>query len=519
MMRGRSLATVVLLAIALSAGILVGVLVPPLRSAWAETLQLAPPPAPTASVVVPSFADLAEKAIPAVVFIRNARKAEATNEQLPEIFRYFERDPNQEPNSPEQDLNPFRRRPPNPPQVSSGTGFFFTTDGYVMTNRHVVEGAENLMILTSENEEHTAKLIGVDPHLDLAVLKVDLKTPVAALPLGESESLRVGEWVIAVGYPLGFSNSVTVGVVSGKERNLGAGSLNDIGDYIQTDAAINFGNSGGPLLNARGEVVGINTAIIRGNGASLFGSNDGAVEGIGFALPITQAKSVLQQLVATGTVKRGYMGVSVEPVTQLHAESYSYPHKNGALVSYVNPDSPAQKAGVKQGDIIMSVDGRQIRSSNDLVNVVSSHAPGEKVRLALWRDGNETSATVTLTNRGGDESLRVERNRDRSEPESNEARAEAFGITVGALPPRFREQLVDAGQSGGVLIIDVADDSEAARRGISSGTAILSVNGKQTTTVTEFVNATKSIDVGSVVRLQLASPSGDTALRFFRRDR
>lgn len=506
MKRGSFLTMTLMMSVALFAGVLVGSLVPPVSTASAQGLKLAPPAAPTASVVVPSFADLADRAIPSVVHINNRSVQEEVGTEddpfdgIPGPFRRFFEQPQPEDRQ--------GTRPRRLPREASGSGFFITTDGYILTNRHVVEGAEKLLVTTSEKTDIPAKLVGTDPHMDLAVIKIDVDHAAPALPLGDSDALRVGEWVMAIGNPLILDNSVTVGVVSGKERSLGAGDLS-VGDYIQTDAAINFGNSGGPLLNARGEVVGINTAIVRGGA-------DGRIEGIGFALPISLVKRVITQLVETGTVKRGYMGVTVRPIDSTMVEFYKLKNRNGALVARVNKGMPADKAGLRAEDIILSVEGRSIRNSNDLVNVVSAYSPGDKIKLQVLRDGKEMSIPVVLVARGSEDDAAAPAP-SRTEPNEREnGEVEGLGITVAPLPPELRERLAEKEIKGGVVVREVDGTSDAARQGLAPRMVILDVNRTPIRTLADYRSATASIAAGSVVRLRVLTAEGDEQLYFFR---
>ena len=481
-------------------------------------LKLAPPPPPAAAIAPPSFADLAERAIPSVVQIASMRYVE--DQQDPhEMFRdnpffrrFFEEEEQQ------QDAPEGEGRPQSRPEQSGGSGFFFTTDGYIMTNRHVVEKAEDLRVRTSDDREFEARLIGVDPYLDLAVIKVESDSPFPALSLGSSDALRVGEWVVAIGNPIMYRNSVTAGVVSGKGRRLGFDAA-ELGDYIQTDAAINFGNSGGPLLNARGEVIGINTAIVRNDG-NPFRGREGLIEGIGFALPMDAARRSLGQLVATGTVRRGYLGVSVGPLSADGASFYGLPDNKGALVQRVDADTPAAKAGVRQEDVILSVDGRPVSNSSELVNAISAKRPGDLVRLDVWRydaqtkRGQKLVIDVTLAERR----IGLDEEEGRSAPSQAPKEAESetsLGITVRPVRPEMRESLEKRGIRG-VLVTAVDPTSNAYREGLQPGVVITDVNGKPTPTVADFRNVVREVKPGDVVRVIVRSQDGDQALIFFR---
>jgi len=481
-------------------------------------LKLAPPPPPAAAIAPPSFADLAERAIPSVVQIASMRYVE--DQQDPhEMFRdnpffrrFFEEEEQQ------QDAPEGEGRPQSRPEQSGGSGFFFTTDGYIMTNRHVVEKAEDLRVRTSDDREFEARLIGVDPYLDLAVIKVESDTAFPALSLGSSDALRVGEWVVAIGNPIMYRNSVTAGVVSGKGRRLGFDAA-ELGDYIQTDAAINFGNSGGPLLNARGEVIGINTAIVRNDG-NPFRGREGLIEGIGFALPMDAARRSLGQLVATGTVRRGYLGVSVGPLSADGASFYGLPDNKGALVQRVDADTPAAKAGVRQEDVILSVDGLPVSNSSELVNAISAKRPGDLVRLDVWRydaqakRGQKLVIDVTLAERR----IGLDEEEGRSAPSQAPKEAESetsLGITVRPVRPEMRESLEKRGIRG-VLVTAVDPTSNAYREGLQPGVVITDVNGKPTPTVADFRSVVQQIKPGDVVRVIVRTQDGDQALIFFR---
>jgi serine protease Do len=482
-------------------------------------LKLAPPPPPAAAVAPPSFADLAERAIPSVVQI--ASISYVTDQQDPhEMFRdnplfrrFFEEEQQQPEGEPDTEPPPRSR-----PQQSGGSGFFFTTDGYIMTNRHVVEKSEELRVRTSDDREFEAKLVGVDPYLDLAVIKIESDQPVAALPLGNSDALRVGEWVVAIGNPIMYRNSVTAGVVSGKGRRLGFDAT-ELGDYIQTDAAINFGNSGGPLLNARGEVIGINTAIVRNDNP--FRGREGLIEGIGFALPIEAARRSLDQLVSTGTVRRGYLGVSVGPLSADGASFNGLPDNKGAVVQRVDPDTPAAKAGVQQADVILAVDGRPVSNSTELVSAISAKRPGDSVRLEVWRydtqakTGQKLAFNVTLAERRI--GLEEQEGRAAPTPAPRETESEtSLGLTVRPVRPEMREPLEKRGIRG-VLVTEVDPASNAYREGLRPGAVITDVNGKPTPSVADFRAVVQGIKPGDVVRVIVrTTDGGDQGLIFFR---
>jgi serine protease Do len=529
MQRPKFYVVALMVAVAMLAGGGVALLVPSMSPANAAAdLALVPPPPASSAVMPPSFADLADRAVPSVVAITSQKVVEARDPHEfmfdnPFFRRFFRGEPFGEEGQPEGGAPQERPQQRRQRRQWGGSGFFITTDGYILTNKHVVEEAEKLFVRTSEmaetDEGMQARLIGTDPYLDLALIKVDGRSDWPALALGDSEKLRVGEWTVAIGNPIIFRNSVTVGVVSGKGRRIG-GDATNLGNYIQTDAAINFGNSGGPLLNARGEVIGINTAIIREDGSSVMGGGgNGYIQGIGFALPISPVKRVLDQLAGTGTVKRGYLGVSVQPVDGERAEYYKVPQGRGAYVARVDKDTPAYKAGVRQDDVILSVDGKAVNSSEDLVTEISAHAPGDKVRLAIWRDGREQSLDVTLAER----TIGIERagsggESGGGEQELVEESATALGFSVGPLPATLRQRLAEQDPPlKGVLVTDVDPNSSASAKGLEEGQVLLDVNRQPTPSVEAYKRAAAAVKPGEPVRVRvLDSRSGDEVTLFFR---
>src|SRR6185436_4787968 len=305
------------------------------------------------------------------------------------------------------------------------------------TNNHVVEGTTRLTVGLSGGEKMDAEVIGTDPAIDLTLIKINAHgKSLPVLPLGDSDKLRVGELVIAIGNPLDLEHTVTVGVVSAKGRDIGMADF-QLARLIQTDAAINFGNSGGPLLDSQGRVIGINTAIIRGGG----GLTSPVVQGIGFAVPINEAKRAAEQLRATGSVQRGYLGISMVPtgITDAARESLRLPDANGVIIESVVPDGPAGKAGLREDDVIRKVDGAPIKDNDDLLGQVASRKPGEKVDLDILRDGKTVHATVALGVRPLRGGPQAEDAPGEAEPAPGEA--EGLGIKVEALTQRTREDI------------------------------------------------------------------------------
>ncbi len=419
-------------------------------------------PAPAA---LPTFADIADRVMPAVVSIRSTDiiKPDGRRGGMDRFFGD---------GSP---FNPFfgpeRRQgsgeAEEEQQQSGGTGFLIEADGFVLTNNHVIDGAEKVEVTVGETEIFKAKIVGRDPATDLALLKIEGDRPFPTLPLGDSDRIRVGEWVMAIGDPLQFEKTVTVGVVSGKGR---APRLSEatrsFENLIQTDAAINFGNSGGPLVNAAGEVIGINTAISR------FAQN------IGFAVPINVARRLIPQL-KEGKVVRGYLGVSIGPIDADLQAAMGLPSRDGALVQSVEKGMPADKAGLRHEDVIVRVDQTPVRNNRDLIDYVSSKRPGTKVTLTFLRGGKEMTAVATLGTRA-EEGETAE-----PEPAEDEHR-EKIGITVEELTPASRRSYSIGSEIEGVVLTHVKNVSAAADAGLREGDVIQEVNGRPVGTVVTF---------------------------------
>ncbi len=458
------------------------------RQATAGELQLVTLEESGEPLHSPSFADIAERAIPGVVKIdtRRFETFEAAGDMFdtPSMRRFHRGIPFYD--GEEGDSLDLYEMP------STGTGFFITADGYLLTNKHVIERAHEVVIKTWEGKEYLGTVIGKDPDGDLALLKIEVEGTVHALPLGDSRSLRVGEWVLAIGYPLTFDRSVTFGVVSAKSQYV-PGANGPLGSFVQTDAAINMGNSGGPLLNARGEVIGINTAIMRRRSSLQLSS----AEGIGLAIPVTPVKKVLNQLLQTGTVQRGYLGVVVRPADALVAEYAGLGPVRGALVESVEEGHPAAEAGIVPGDIVRSVNGIPVETSDELVQEVAMVPPGERVKISLWRDGKEVQRTVVLAKRPAPSSEVVL-------PAVPDSAHVAFpGFVVEEVDDAMRRTLESQGVQARLRITKVDPTSDAARRGVSANSLLTEVNGVRIDGIASFRSAIRSIESGSVVRLRL----------------
>jgi Do/DeqQ family serine protease len=372
----------------------------------------------------------------------------------------------------------FRGLQPKPQyrrEKSLGSGFIINKDGYIITNDHVVRDAETIKVKLSNEKVYDGRVVGSDPKTDIAVVKINASEDLPVAVMGDSDKLEVGQWAIAIGNPFGLSRTVTVGVISAKGRT-GMG-IETYEDFIQTDAAINPGNSGGPLLNVYGEVIGINTAIVA------------AGQGIGFAIPINMAKQVVPQLIKKGSVSRGWLGVTIQPVTDEIAQSFGLKSAQGALVSDVMAGSPAAKAGIKQGDIVIRFAGKSVKDVQHLQRLVAETPIGKKVEVEVFRAGKELKLSLSV---GSAESPEAARAR----PEET-APSTWLGLTVEDLPPQLRAR----GMTG-VIVIDVEEGSVAAEAGLQSNDVISAVNQKKIGNVAEYEKAVKEAEKkGSVALL------------------
>ncbi len=360
-----------------------------------------------------------------------------------------------------------------------GSGFIIHADGYVVTNNHVVEGAEKVQVRLSDGRDLPATIVGLDPKTDLALLKVDGRgLPVIAL--GDSAALQVGEPVMAIGNPFGLQQTVTTGIVSATGRVIGAGPYDD---FVQTDAPINPGNSGGPLVNARGQVVGINSVIFSRTGGSV---------GIGFAIPVNLAKSVFSQLAANGRVERGWLGVSIQEITPALAKSLGLADERGALVAQVTEGSPAATAGIKQGDVIVAVAGRAVGRSADLPPLVANLEPGHPVKLTVVRDGKPTTLEVTVARL---EEPREPRAAGKSEPQGR------LGLVLGPVTPDVARELSLPRGLKGVVVRDVRDGSPADEAGLRPADVIVEVNRRPVASVEELRRILDKQDKGAPLLL------------------
>jgi serine protease Do len=462
-----------------------GMQVTPVTTAETTPPRVLPVAAPAETQLpVLSFADIAERVTPAVVGIQATEFSERDDrrDRPQSPFDFFFRD---------APRDRFHRGPDR--RDSGGSGFIISADGYILTNYHVVEDSDKVQVEVPDGgngrvQRYEAEIVGEDPSTDLALIKIDAEGRLPYLELGNSDRLRVGDWVMAIGNPIVYDRTVTVGVVSAKGRVLPDLSADfSLDDYIQTDAAINFGNSGGPLVNIYGEVVGVNTAI------SVAG------QGIGFAVPIDIAKGILNQLKEDGRVARGYLGIELGQLDPDMAEGLGLASADGALVNNVAPNLPADEAGIRPGDVIIAVDGEEITSTNQLVRVISAHRPGERVRITVLRRGEERTFTARLTDR--EENVLAARFQ---EPRRTPTQ-EVLGISVGELTSEIRRSLdLDRGLDG-VVVTDVNRTSEAWEEGIREGDVITEVNQEPIGSVDEFRESVEAAGDRNVILLYVVN--------------
>jgi serine protease Do len=440
------------------------------------------PVAPAAQL--PDFTELVEKQGPTVVNISTTQSVRSP--LAPQV-----------PNLPEDDpfYEFFRRFIPSPgprefQSQSLGSGFVISADGYVLTNAHVVDAADEITVKLNDKREFKAKVIGADRRTDIALLKIDA-SGLQAVRVGDPGRLKVGEWVVAIGSPFGFENTVTAGIVSAKGRSL---PQENFVPFIQTDVAVNPGNSGGPLFNMRGEVVGINSQIY---------SRTGGFMGLSFAIPIDVANDIAQQLRSTGKVTRGRIGVVIQPITKELAESFGLSKPLGALVNSVEKGGPADKAGIESGDVILRFDGKSVGSSEDLPRMVGGTRPGSKVAVQLWRNKSAREVQVTVAELQDDRAARQSR-RGGKPPATSQ-----YGLALADLSEAQRKELkVD----GGVLVENA--QGAAARAGIRRGDVILAVNNQDVKSVEQFKELMSQSEKGRIVALLVRRGSNSLYIPF-----
>jgi serine protease Do len=439
------------------------------------------------------FADLIDQVKPAVVAVRVKKDADdrttgqgsmmerfGDNENLQRFFRQFGM-----PDAPNSRMMPRGRQM----VTGQGSGFFISADGYAVTNYHVVDGAKTVEIQTDDGKSYSGKVVGTDQKTDLALIKVEADKPLPFVTFSDKPA-RVGEWVVAVGNPFGLAGTATAGIVSARGRDIGAGPYDD---FIQIDAPINKGNSGGPAFNADGKVIAVNTAIYSPSGGSV---------GIGFGIPAETVKTVVAKLKDKGVVDRGYIGVQVQPVTAAIADSLGMRNAEGALVSEAQANGPAAKAGIQSGDVITAVNGDAVRDSRDLAKKVGAIAPGTKVTLGILRKGERQNVTLSLQEMPNDRQAKAG-----TGAQENEGSAPSLGLT---LAPADRET---GAEGKGLVITGVQQDSAAAESGLKEGDVILDVAGKSVSSVGDMRKAVADARSQGRGNVLMRVKSGD-AMRF-----
>ena len=435
----------------------------------ANAKTVAPPMVPQ------SFTDLAESVSSAVVNIRTVKTIKGGGP----VFRHFQRGPFGQ-DDPFGDF--FERffgeeQQREHKQRSLGSGFIIDPEGYIVTNNHVIEGADEIIVKLKDGIEFDAEIVGRDSNTDLALLKVKSPENFQAVQLGDSDSLKVGQWVVAIGSPFGLEQTVTAGIVSAKGRVIGSGPYDD---FIQTDASINPGNSGGPLTSMEGEVIGINTAIVASG------------QGIGFAIPINLAKGIIEQLKTTGEVTRGWLGVAIQDLTKEMVEYYNLKENKGVLVAKVFENDPADKAGIKAQDIIVSINGKKIATSRELTSMIAGLVVGEKAKVTVLRNGKEKTFTVDITKREDD---KLASNRTMRNEETGE-----LGIQVSNITPEIADRL-NTSEVDGIVVTGVDPGSKSDVAGIQTGDIIREINRERIKNIDDFKSILLTIKQGEPINL------------------
>jgi serine protease Do len=421
-----------------------------------------------------SFSNLAESASPAVVNIRTVKIIKGGGR----VFRHFKKGPFGD-DDPMRDF--FDRffdedKKRDFKQRSLGSGFIIDKDGYIVTNNHVIENADKIVVILNDEKEFEAQIVGRDKNTDLALIKIESNHNLPVLQFGDSDALKVGQWVVAIGNPFGLEQTVTAGIVSAKGRVIGSGPYDD---FIQTDASINPGNSGGPLLNMKGEVVGINTAIVAGG------------QGIGFAIPVNLAKNIIAQLKSSGEVTRGWLGVGIQDISEEVAEYYGIKEKTGVLVTEVFPGDPADLAGIKPKDIILSVNGKAVDSARHLTGMIADTGVGDKIQIKINRDGKTRTIDVKIAKR---EDAKIA---DRS---TQEKEHDQLGIQVSEITPETARRF-NLKEDKGVIVVGVDPESKAAEAGLQVHDIIREVNHKEITSVSDLNKVINEIPEGETINL------------------
>ncbi len=473
-------------------------------SAFAET----PPTAPTSAPSFPheGFADEAERLLPAVVNISTTQiiKDDKGVKELPDFPQF-------QPGSPFEDffkdfMEKHKGAPGLPKQrksTSLGSGYIITADGLVVTNNHVIEDADEITVILHDDTNLKAEVVGRDKKTDVALLRVKSKTPLPFVTFGDSDKMRIGDWILVIGNPFGLGGTVTTGIISARARDINSGPYDD---YIQTDAPINRGNSGGPMFNMKGEVIGMNTAIFSPSGGSV---------GIGFAIPSTLVKNVVEQLKGGGKIRRGWLGVRIQNVTEEIAKSLNLDKARGALVSSLTTDSPAGKGGVKAGDVIIAFDNKPVNEMRRLPRIVAEAAINQKVPMVVWRDGKEVTLSVMVGELKEDEKAdgQDEKQEDEKAPKvAKSISIPEFDMKVGNLTAEARKAFEIDEKTKGIIITELGDNSPLIDKGIKPGDLIVEAGQKEMKDAKDLVELAKNAATDKKPLLLLLNRAGD--LRF-----
>ena len=428
----------------------------------------------TTSLPPDSFSSLAEEVSPAVVNIRTVKTIKGGGR----VFRHFKRGPFGE-DDPMRDFfdrffdddqkRDFKQR-------SLGSGFIIDKEGFIVTNNHVIENADKIVVILNDEKEFDATIVGRDKNTDLALIKIEAKNDFPVLDFGDSDTLKVGQWVVAIGNPFGLEQTVTAGIVSAKGRVIGSGPYDD---FIQTDASINPGNSGGPLIDMEGKVVGINTAIVAGG------------QGIGFAIPVNLAKNIIAQLKTSGEVTRGWLGVGIQDISEEVAEYYGIKEKKGVLVTEVFPDDPADKAGIEPKDIILSVNGENIDNARELTGLIANTSVGDTIKIKVLRDGKTRTFKIKIAKR---EEAKISKGGVPKEKQDE------LGIRVADITPETARRF-NLKDTKGVIVVGIDSDSKAAESGLKVQDIIKEVNHQPITSVKDLDKAISEVEKGETINL------------------
>jgi serine protease Do len=441
-----------------------------------------------------AFVEISKAVTPTVVSITVKSHPKKSQEDSREPFHFF--------------FGPDFQMPemPDMPEMGSGSGVIISKDGYIVTNNHVVGGADDkgINVTLTDKREFSARLVGTDPNTDIAVIKIEA-SDLPVISFGNSDEVQVGQWVLAVGNPLGLNYTVTAGIVSALGRNIGINSDRSgygIENFIQTDAAINPGNSGGALVDINGQLIGINSAIK---------TNTGYYQGYGFAIPVNLVKSVVSDLIKTGKVSRGYIGIRISTVDETMAKGLGLDKAKGVLVQSVNKGSAGEDAGLKEGDVIFSVDGKEVNEPNQLQMIVGSKHPGETVKLVVYRDGKTFDKEVTLKARTEDENQAVQNNKPQKQGDSelSSKTLSSIGLTVRDIDNSIKSKY---DIKGGVAIVSVDQFSESFMRGLRQGYIIIEANKKSVNDVSDLEDALSGKTSGDSILLKVVTTEGDVRI-------